>query len=151
MRAKEIFSILLLVLVASIFCRTSLKLGLGEARAPGPGFVPFLAGCLLIVLSVGTLFEKSKKKSPEDKASLSEGKRTRMALGILGLLFVYALVMNFLGFLTATFLVLTLLFKIPEKQSWGVSLGASVLTVLFTYVVFETFLQVTFPVGFLGF
>ncbi len=151
MRAKGILSSLLLVLVAFIFCFYSIKLGLGEASAPGPGFVPFLAGCLLIVLSVGSLFEKGRTGSQEDTSGLSQGKRRTMALGILGLLFLYALAMGFLGFLIATFLVLTLLFKIPEKQSWGVSLVVSILTVVFTYVIFEYFLQVTFPVGFLGF
>jgi hypothetical protein len=47
--------------------------------------------------------------------------------------------------------MLTFLFKISEGQRWKVALGASIITMAFTYCLFDYFLQISFPRGFFGF
>ena len=140
-----------LTLIGLLFCLFSLKLGLGSVTAPGPGFVPFLAGGLLIVLTIAALLEGRPETRMKSWSQLFGGERWRVVLGILGSLFLYALVMDVLGFILSTFLMLLFLFKISEGQRWKVAIGASIITMVLTYFLFDYFLQISFPRGFLGF
>ncbi len=151
MRIFAFIPSVILTLVGVAFCVYSIRLGTGTVNAPGPGFVPFLAGGLLIVLTIVALIETRPEPKVKKWSELFGGERWRVVLGILGSLFLYALVMDFLGFILSTFLILTFLFKISEGQRWKVALEASILTMVFTYFLFEYFLQINFPKGFLGF
>ena len=64
---------------------------------------------------------------------------------------VYLLIVNPLGFLLATFLMLVLLFSIWKKQRVMVVLGASVLITVLSYLLFDPLLKITLPTGVLGF
>ena len=150
MRILAFIPSVILTLVGVVFCGYSFTLGLGTVHAPGPGFVPFLAGGLLIVLTIAALIETRPEMKVRKWSELFGGERWRAVVGILGSLFLYALVMDILGFLLSTFLILTFLFKISEGQRWKVALGASILTMVLTYFLFEYFLQINFPRGFLG-
>jgi len=150
MKARNIVSSLVLILLGAVFCVASTRLGLGNVTAPGPGFVPFLAGALLILFSLGTIFE-TRPEAEAAPGPLFGGKRRKVVLSVLGSLFIYALILDLVGFILATFFILIFLFKVSEKQSWKVALGTSALTMVFTYFLFDYFLQITFPQGFLGF
>ncbi len=140
-----------LTLVGFGFSIFSFNLGLGSVHAPGPGFVPFLAGGLLIVLSIATMMETRPETKVKNWSGLFGGDRWRIVVGILGTLFLYALVMDFLGFNLSTFLLLIFLFRLGEGQRWTVALGVAFITMVLTYLLFDYFLQVSFPRGFLGF
>ncbi len=142
---------LFLILVGVVFCLSSFKIGIGRINAPGPGFIPFGTGGLLILFSIGTIFETYFSRKVEGKASLFSGKRWEVVLSVLISLFFYVLVLDILGFVLATFLILMFLFSISEKQSLKVVLGASMLTTAFAYLLFDYFLKIPFPIGFLGF
>ena len=93
----------------------------------------------------------TKRAEAGGSTPLFAGKRWGVVLAVLASLFAYALVLNFLGFLAATFLVLTLLFKIPAQQSWKGALGAAALTTAGTYALFAYALQCSLPSGILEF
>ena len=151
MRLLAFIPSVILGLVGLAFCIVSLNLGLGSVHAPGPGFVPFLAGGLLVLFTIATVIENRSEPKVKNWSELFGGERWRIVLGILGVLFLYALVMDVLGFMISTFLLLTFLFKASEGQRWKVAIGASILTMVLTYFLFEYFLQINFPQGFLGF
>jgi putative tricarboxylic transport membrane protein len=144
-----ILSSLILILFGALFCRSSLHIGIGSIGAPGPGLIPFGTGALLILFSMGTIVEMLVTKHAEvgSSAPLFSGRRWEVILAVLASLFVYALVLNFLGFLLATFLVLALLFKIPEEQSWKGAVGIAALTTACTYTLFAYALKCSLPSG----
>jgi putative tricarboxylic transport membrane protein len=152
-RTGDILSSLILILFGALFCRSSLHIGIGSISAPGPGLIPFGTGGLLILFSMGTIVEVfvTKRAEVEGSNPLFRGRRLWVILAVLASLFAYALVLNFLGFLVATFLVLTLLFKIPEQQSWKGAIGIAALTTAFTYTLFAYALKCSLPSGILEF
>ena len=143
---------LILIVIGSIFCMGALHLGMGQINAPGPGFVPFIAGVVLILFSLSViLFETKGKTGQETKSKPPIKEQIKVILFILVPLFAYTLVMDLLGFIAATFVMLLYLFKAPKNQSWRFAFGASLLTLAFTYFFFDYFLKVNLPKGFLGF
>lgn len=151
MKTGETFSSLFLILMGVVFCLSSLGIGIGRINAPGPGLIPFGTGGLLILFSLGTIFETYFGRKVEGEAPLFSGRRWGVVLSVLISLFLYALVLDILGFIVTTFLTMAVLFKISEKQSWKLALGASALTTAFTYFLFDYLLKCSFPRGFLGF
>src|SRR4030042_4255018 len=129
-----------LILIGFLFCISSLKLGIGKLNSPGPGFLPLVVGGLLILLAVGVIFEGRHMKPGDSNPRVFKGKRSAVALSVLISLFVYSLILDLLGFLLATFVLLIFLFSIWKKQSLIAVLGASVLTTVFAYLLFDCFL-----------
>ncbi len=143
---------LILIALGSIFCIASLRLGMGQINAPGPGFVPFIGGAILILFSLFViLFETKYENRCKTESKSPVKQQAKVILFILVPLFVYALVMDLLGFIVATFVIMFYLFKAPQRQSWRFALGASLLTLALTYFLFDYFLKVNLPKGFLGF
>jgi heme A synthase len=131
------------------------RLGLGNFRQPGPGFIFSLMALLLIILSVidlGTTFiGKSKGEKEKPEAPLWKGVRWQKVLIVLVGISIYNYLFNFLGFLLSTFLLMIFLFKAVEPTRWWVSILASLITILLSYGIFNLWLKVPFPIGVLGF
>ena len=66
-------------------------------------------------------------------------------------LFLYALLMEWLGFFIVTFLLFIFLLAVIEKKKWWFAAVVSAAVTLFAYLVFETALQSQLPKGILGF
>ena len=130
------------------------QLGLGGFRRPGPGLVFFLSAVLFIALTaidfVGTFIGESKKdKESADRPLWVEVRWQKVLLVLVGLL-VYTYVFNVAGFMLATFLLMVFLFKAVDPTKWWVAIAGSVITIIFSYLVFEIWLQVPFPKGVFG-
>jgi putative tricarboxylic transport membrane protein len=69
------------------------------------------------------------------------------AVGTLIGLLVYALGLEPLGFLLATFALLLFFFTALQRQRWPVAVGGSLATALLTYLVFKVWLGVNLPGG----
>ncbi len=150
MKKSDVICSLFLVFIGLLFCAGAFGIGLGSVIAPGSGFMPFGAALLLILFSLGTIGEalfSSRSGSREIEAS--PGKRWSTALVLL-LLFAYALLLDVLGFLVATFLLLTALFKASEGQTWKVAVVESLITTALTYLLFDYVLHCSFPRGLLS-
>jgi putative tricarboxylic transport membrane protein len=151
MKTIDTFSSLFLILLGILFSVGSFRLGIGAVNAPGPGLIPLGTGALLILFSLATIVEARLGKRVEEKDPLFKGKRWGVALSVLIALFAYVLVLDILGFMITTFLTMTILFKISEKQKWKTALGVSGLTTASAYFLFDYLLKCSFPRGFLGF
>ena len=149
MKVAQTISGLVLILIGALFWIFSRKLGLGGINAPGPGLVPFGAACLLILFSIGTILESLSEKKGADLSGMTGWHKWKPLLFVLVPLFVYTLVLKTLGFLSATFLILLLLFKISERHSWTLSIVFSLMTTAFAYMLFGFFLKIQFPRGLL--
>ena len=130
----------------------SFRLPLGSFRDPGPGFLPLLIGLILAGLSVVCFIQARTAESMERKGSWYSRERWKNLVWILLALFSYALVLDILGFLVSTFLLLIFLFRFGmEPQKWFWAIGGSVVASLSCYVVFELWLRTQLPKGILGF
>jgi putative tricarboxylic transport membrane protein len=131
----------------------SLKLKLGSLLSPGPGLMPFILGvaltfCSLFVLGKSLLLILRKREGQRQSIWINVDfeKVVIVVICLLG----YTLILERAGFVLATFLILTVLFKTVGSQKWTSVLIASICTVLVCYLVFIAFLKVELPPGFLG-
>ncbi len=132
-------------------CIESLRLPLGSWRDPGPGFLPLGAGICLGILSLIAFFQARSRTKRRTRGGWYSQERWKSLLLILGVLFGYALFLDFLGFLVSTFILLLMLFRFVEPQKWVVAVGGSALASIASYVVFELWLKTQLPKGILGF
>ena len=138
----------LFIIIASL---SSLKVG--TVLDPGPGLFPLTMGILLSLLSIITFVKGFLRQFAENR-SLSElwvglnWSRTFLTLGALS---VYVIVLNIIGFILTTLLLLFFLFRVMEPQRWKLVIGLSVLGSFGSYFLFERLLQIPFPKGIFGF
>ena len=131
---------------------SSLRLDFGEWNQPGPGFMPFLSGMLLITLcfiyGVRAIWsrdeEYNKSESPWPKQNL------RKLINLLASLFIFTLFLTTLGYVLSTLFLMFFLFRLMEPEKWYISVIKAALIVLITHIVFEKWLMVQFPKGILG-
>lgn len=130
----------------------SYELGLQEFNNPGPGLLPFVASVFILVISsyliLSNVFQKGDKhrnmKEEEEKKEKPNYKRIAF---VLSSLFVYALILERIGFLITTLIVLIFMFR-GVGYRWRFVVTISVITVIVTYCFFS-YLGVRFPMGIL--
>jgi putative tricarboxylic transport membrane protein len=123
-------------------------LSFGTLSAPGPGFFPFLLAGVLIVLSVPVFF-MGQAKEGEDRFFTATGLR-RVGSVFLALIAYYVLLER-LGFLPVSFLLMAFLFAFIAKYVWHKALVCAFLSTGLAYLLFEILLKSNLPKGALGF
>jgi Tripartite tricarboxylate transporter TctB family len=127
------------------------RLGIGTPQNPETGFISFGASGLLAILSIILFLQSSlKKEGAKIKSPFQETLWKRVFLVLIALL-LYTKLMPFGGYLISTFLLMTFLFFIVERQKMRWVLGLSSLSTLVTYYVFSKWLNCQFPPGLFGF
>jgi putative tricarboxylic transport membrane protein len=135
------------LLAFGLFALTQARgLRFGTVVAPGPGFFPMCLAAALCLTSVG-LFVQALRAAPGGAVPSAGGVRHFAVVGTLGSLLLYALVLERLGFLLATFALLLFFFKALQRQRWLVAVGGALATSLLTYLVFRIWLGVNLPGG----
>jgi len=142
---------ILWIIVGGAICFLSWRIRLGSFREPGAGFVPFASGLSLVV--IGAIMTLSKKFSKPASMSDHSADRPFLRLPKFALVYTvlilvgYGLVIDLLGYLITTFLVMFALFYDRAANRFLPSVLASLLTVISTYLLFETWLRVQLPRG----
>ena len=67
------------------------------------------------------------------------------------LIFLYTALLQVLGFILGTFMLLLFLFRVVEPVGWKTVFIVTVLTMGGTYLLFGVLIESTLPKGFLGF
>jgi putative tricarboxylic transport membrane protein len=135
--------------VGVVICIFSVKLSLGTLRNPGPGFLPFATGAILAGLSFIYHLQSRGGLSAESKAKpiwKDKNRGFKMVLTIFALM-VYAVAMEYLGFLMSTFVFLAFLLRFIEPQRWSVVLLGSLITSSACFFIFEVLLKCQLPRG----
>ncbi len=129
----------------------SLRLNLGQWGQPGPGLHPFLTGLVMGILSLVVFIQSFLNNGTKERKGWWKGVRWGKVLFMISALIVYTFLMDVLGFVIATFLLVAALLKIIEPQGWAISLGGGAVMAVALYVVFAVWLQVYLPQGLLSF
>ena len=123
---------------------------LGTPSMPGSGFMPFLAGLLVSVFSALTFIQAYFKKEGETEKLWKHIQFRKLLFVVLGLL-IYTFILDIVGFLICTFLLILFLIHFVGSENWLRSIVGAVLTSILSYLLFDTWLQANLPKGILGF
>jgi hypothetical protein len=132
-------------------CIVAMRTGIGPVKEPGPGFIALAAGLFMagvgVVMIVTVLFKTGSGRNGGPLAHMLTRITWSRVLWTLGYLFVYAFLLDRLGHVLTTFLVMCGLFYDRERKNPLVSLLLSVLVTGISYLFFEKLLLVRFPGG----
>lgn len=135
--------------IGAIVCVLAWKVDLGSFNEPGPGSIAFAAGLLLggigLIMISSALFSRRQAASAEESAGATPWARL---LYTLSLLLGYVLFLNSLGYVLCTFFLLWGMTYDREKKNLLSSLLFSGITVLVSFLVFETWLRCQLPRGY---
>jgi putative tricarboxylic transport membrane protein len=127
------------------------KYGLGSLSIPGPGFLPFLSGLAIAGLALVVFLQQFSKRERGKIKDLWQTGNWPTMLMVLGALVLYALLLNYIGFLLDTFLLIAFLLRVIEPMSWKKVFAGAILAAGGAYVIFQLWLKAQLPTGFLGF
>lgn len=144
-RERVAAAVLLLVGLAGAF--EARRLSIGEVSRPGPGFFPFYLGVALAVVALALLARSLARRAPAAPPPGGEPLRRAKAVWTLLAGVAYAFLLEPLGFLVTTFLLLFFLFTVIEPKRWTTAVALSALTALATWIVFKLWLGVQLPGG----
>jgi presenilin-like A22 family membrane protease len=139
------------LIFSGYICWESLKLGFGTWRKPGSGFIPFLSGFFFGILALLLLVQNiwlNKRTITEEK---KEKTNWKAIFTVFASLFSYILLLNYLGFIITTTLLVGILLKMIERKRWLLAIWVSLVIALGSYAVFKVWLQAELPKGFFGF
>jgi hypothetical protein len=130
----------------------SYELGLGILRQPGPGFFFFWTSIVTAVLSLIVMVRGFKMETGEAATEpiIRRGSIVKVGL-VLAALFIYAALVEQIGFIILTFLLFVFLLALIEKKRWIVSVSIGLVVTVISYLLFETALQSQLPKGLLEF
>jgi putative tricarboxylic transport membrane protein len=152
MKKADQWSGLVLSLLSACMIWAAACLPYGNIRNPGPGFFPLWLGVILGCMSIG-LFVQTTLRNENGKTLrdiLEEKVRWgKVLLVITGLIF-YGFLMDYIGFLVVTFLLMALLLRFIEPQPWRVVIGWALGGSMGSYLIFEVWMKLRLPKGFLG-
>jgi hypothetical protein len=132
-----------LLLLSVFLCIESSRLGLGNFREPGSGFLPFGASLVIGILSV-ILF--LKERGNKDKP-IFRGKKIRNTTYILSVIFIYPFLLYRLGYFICTLFLILFCSRIVSSQKWRIALLVSICTAISSYLLFVVWLGVQIPKG----
>ena len=137
-------------MVLGLYVITSgVRLGFGEWRDPGPGFIAVVSGAVLLFLSALWLVMTLVKKwglEPTKRFFAESDSYKRVLLTLLSLV-IFALLLDWVGFMISTLLLLVFLFRAIEPQRWKLAIPLAIGITILCVIVFQLWLQVQFPEG----
>jgi len=149
MRNSDLWSAGVLLLFGLLASFEARQLTVGEPGKPGPGFFPFFLAVALSLVALA-LVVRSVRNAREPTAVLrgpeAPLRRGSVAWTLVGL-FAYAFVLEGLGFLLATVLLMLFLFRAVDPLRWPAAVGGSLATSLLSYALFKFGLGVRLPPG----
>ncbi len=147
MKISDMGSSVFLMVLGGLVAWQAEKLSIGGIHAPGPGFFPFYLSLLLILIGIA-IFVQGLREKPEQKEAAP--RKMRMAVTLIAI-FIYPFLLEPLGYLLTTFLLMLLIIKMMLEKVWWFAPSLAFVISLFSYIIFKMWLQVLLPTGFLGF
>ena len=127
------------------------RYGIGSPRSPGAGFWPLMIIVIMSGLGIKLLLNPDEQSSPGQTGETNAEVTSRW--GLFGIAFVslivYAAVLETIGYVLSTALLLLAQFRLVEKYSWRFSGLLAVSAAVISLIVFKVILKVSLPDGFI--
>ena len=136
--------------LALYVCVESIRIDPGSLSHPGPGLIPLGCGLVLGILSLIVFARTFKEPQAETVVLWEPGTRWAKIFQTISSLIGYGFLIDLLGFHFMTFIWMGFVCRWVGGMRWRTTLITSAATVFFSYVLFEHFLRIRFPKGFLG-
>lgn len=148
----DYFNGILFLVISVLICFGSHRFHYGNVHNPGPGFLPFWLGVTLGFLSILLLIQTylRSNETPSLGKLLKEKVRWDKVAIVLISLILYAVLVEILGFFLLTFLFIVSLMRFIDPLSWKKVIGWALLGSTGSYLIFEVFMKLRLPKGFLG-
>jgi len=142
----DIVGSLILILVGIVAIVGAIGLHVGTPTEPQPGFFPFLSGAFIFVLSAIILARGWLGRSDRE-AKFGEVRRPALLVVVL---IAFVAILEPLGYLITSLIIVALVLRIMGIKSWGVLLTTSFAMSIGTFVLFDRLLGIALPVGILS-
>jgi len=152
MRKADQWSGLAILIISIFICWGALKLPYGNLHEPGPGFFPLWIGIILGSMSIGLIFRVTRQKEGARlvKEFLAERMRWGKVLSVIIALSIYSVALEYVGYLFLTFLLMFFFLRFVDPQRWRTVIVWALVGALGSYFIFEMWLKLRLPKGFLG-
>ena len=151
MRRANITVALVFVSLAVFLLFEAGRFNFGTVRVPQTGFFPKTLIILLLLLSLVLLVQALRQKAVEQGGVKIANEGWIRIASTLAIMIGFALVLEWLGFLLSTFLLMVLLLRVIEAPRWSKVFTVALMTALISYGLFAWLLGVPLPAGILGF
>jgi putative tricarboxylic transport membrane protein len=124
--------------------------GIGSLTNLDRGAFPVFTGMIISLLSIFLFFSTAIEKAAAESGDnlRNDGKRILILLLILA---IYVLLLDKIGFLLLSFLLLMLLQKLMGQTGWRTPVVVSIITVIIFWILFRKWLNVQLPIGLIKF
>ena len=152
MKKADQWSGLVLLILSGLICWGSLLLPYGSVQNPGPGFYPLWLGIILGGMSAGLILKAARQKAGARtlRDIVAEKVRWEKVLWVILALILYGGLVDSVGFLPLTLLLMAFLLRFIDPQPWRTVLLWTLLGSFGSYLVFEVWMKLRLPRGFLG-
>jgi hypothetical protein len=149
MRKFDVLSGIFLLALSFVICIGSLQLHVGTLTGPGSGFFPLMTGLALGVFSILILMQA--RQAPGERAPLWAPQANKKGIYLTVLfIFVYAMLLERIGFVGATILFFILVSRFVSGHRWTTAVFFALVTSFATYFVFSILIRAPLPQGVLG-
>lgn len=145
-RADNALSSTALMLLGLAIALYANDFGLGALEEPGAGFMPFLAGGAILLSAAVGLIEAFRSDQADGEPTWGGGGWKPQAL-VLAMVFAFGVLLEDVGFLLCSFLLVFLSMRFVGGERWRSALGWSFALAVCSYVVFVVWLKVDLPSG----
>jgi putative tricarboxylic transport membrane protein len=129
----------------------SIKVDIGSLHSPGPGFLPFWSAAMLGVLSIILMVTANLREKRGGKLlELWRGLEWDKVILVLLALFLYPILLPFVGYLIMTFVLIAFLLFTGVRSKLWIDVASALAITLISYVIFYTLLDVKLPKGLFG-
>jgi len=149
-RDANLWTGLFLMIFSGAVISEAIQLEIGTPKSPGSGFMIFGAAGVLGLLALHQSIKSLHFQGREVKQASEEIRWKRVVSVILANI-LYILLLQPVGYLLNTFLLMGFLFQIHKKGRWVSAVGGAALTSFLSYLVFSRMLQLHLPRGLIPF
>ncbi len=146
----DLWTGLFLMIFSGAVISEAIQLEIGTPQSPGSGFMIFGAAGVLGLLALRQ-FAKSLYFQRRETRPASGTVRWKKIVSVILANIIYIFLLQPLGYLLCTFLLLCFLFQVHEKGRWTSAVGGAALTSFLSYFVFSRMLQLHLPRGLIPF
>jgi len=148
MRRTDQVCALFWFILGGVITFESARLGLGSLKEPGPGFMCFVTGSLIVIFGIALFVKSSSVEAYREITSEPFIGENWMKVGIVtASLIAYVISLSSIGYIIGTFLLLGFLLNISHAKGWPIRVIAAAFITLFTFIAFRTWLSCPLPKG----